>query len=472
MELETLEGGTQEGIDEVLIAACNERSLAGIAAGIVKDGRVAYAKGFGIADAERGVPIAADTSFRIGSISKTFTAIGLMQLHEQERFKLDEPVNNYLKAYKVAQPSASPPVTFRHLLTHTSGIGELRRLSDLLRPTLGLACKRETSDPARPLRPNPQGGGPAGHQMGICEPRLRDAGPASRGHQRPTVCRIYARSRFCAARNGAHGLPAQRTRTSDDGAGLSNAPARVRPIPYREIIPGPAGSVFSSVNEMVKYLAALLASGATDTGQILMPGTLATMMTPHYQLDSRLAAVGLAFMIDRADGTQIVGHDGGWPGFTSSMRLAPDRGVGVVVFTNTTTLPLDALARALIRHALDAGEPARAKPILEQPTLWNELCGTYRPDCGFNTNLRLWMLGGALRVFAKRGHLMIGGRLLFGPVRRGLRAYAADPSDPLLFCAELGGIRVMVLFRRNSVGRVDSMSVAAGAGAFASLKKK
>src|SRR5215469_7879880 len=141
MELETLEGGTQEGIDEVLIAACNERSLAGIAAGIVTDGRVVYAKGFGIADAERGVPITADTSFRIGSISKTFTAIGLMQLHEQERFKLDEPVNNYLKAYKIAQPSSSPPVTFRHLLTHTSGIGELRRLSDLLRPTLGLACK-------------------------------------------------------------------------------------------------------------------------------------------------------------------------------------------------------------------------------------------------------------------------------------------------------------------------------------------
>src|SRR5215469_7679882 len=432
MELETLEGGTQEGIDEVLIAACNERSLAGIAAGIVKDGRVAYAKGFGIADAERGVPIAADTSFRIGSISKTFTAIGLMQLHEQERFKLDEPVNNYLKAYKVAQPSASPPVTFRHLLTHTSGIGELRRLSDLLRPTLGLACKRETSDPARPLRPNPQGGGPAGHQMGICEPRLRDAGPASRGHQRPTVCRIYARSRFCAARNGAHRLSAQRTRTSDDGAGLSNAPARVRPIPYREIVPGPAGSVFSSVNEMVKYLAALLAGGANDTGRVIKADTLATMMTSHYQLDQRLPAVGLAFMIDHVDGMRIVGHEGGWPGFTSTMRLAPDHGVGAVVFTNTSTLPTDAIAFELIRHVLEVGERPRLKPILEQPTLWKELCGTYRPAKGLNTNLRIWMLGGAARVFVKRGHLMIGGRHPFGPVRQGLRLRAADPADPLL----------------------------------------
>ena len=67
---------------------------------------------------------------------------------------------------------------------------------------------------------------------------------------------------------------------------------------------------------------------------------------------------------------------------------------------------------------------------------------------------------------------MIGGRHPFGPVRGGLRLHPTDPSDPLLFCAELGGIRVMVLFRRNAVGRVDSMYVAAGAGAFATLKKK
>src|SRR5215470_14002254 len=103
METENLEPGTRERLDELLVAACNERSLAGLAAGIVKDGRVVYARGFGFADADRSIHVSPDTSFRIGSISKTLTAIGLMQLFEQGRFKLDEPVNSYLKAYKIAQ---------------------------------------------------------------------------------------------------------------------------------------------------------------------------------------------------------------------------------------------------------------------------------------------------------------------------------------------------------------------------------
>jgi CubicO group peptidase (beta-lactamase class C family) len=95
-----------ERIDRTLIAACNRSSLAGLAVGIVKNGSVVYAKGFGVADAARGIAITPDTSFRIGSISKTFTAIALMQLHEQERFQLDDPVSKYLRAYKEVSPKS------------------------------------------------------------------------------------------------------------------------------------------------------------------------------------------------------------------------------------------------------------------------------------------------------------------------------------------------------------------------------
>src|SRR5208282_5563537 len=109
-----------EQLENTLIAACNEHAFAGLA-----------------------VPITLDTSFRIGSISKTLTAIGLMQLHQQGLFQLDDPVNNFLSAYKIEQPRSAPAVTFRHLLTHTSGIGEVRKLSDLLRPTIGLAANPE-----------------------------------------------------------------------------------------------------------------------------------------------------------------------------------------------------------------------------------------------------------------------------------------------------------------------------------------
>lgn len=471
-ESEHLGAETQERLGELLAAASNERSLAGLAAGIVKDGCVVYATGFGFADAQRGIHVTPNTSFRIGSISKTLTAIGLMQLFEQGRFKLDDPVNSYLRAYKIAQPSESPPVTFRHLLTHTSGIGEMRRLSDLLRPTLGLACNPGRLPTLRTYyAPDLRAEVPPGTKWAYANHGFATLGQLVEDISGQPFAQYMVEHVFAplgmehtdyVLSERVRGTLAQDYRMRRRG---------LRPVPYREIIPGPAGSVFSSVNEMVRYLAALLAGGANDSGRILKADTLETMMTPHYQIDPRLPALGLAFMIDRVDGVRIVGHDGGWPGFTSTMRFAPDQGVGVVVFTNTTTLPTDAIAFELIRHVLEVSEQARRKEILEQPTLWNEFCGTYRPDKGFNTNLRIWMLGGAARVFVKRGHLMIGGRHPFGPVRRGLRLYAADLGDPLLLQAELGGLQLMVLFKRNAAGRIDTMNIAAGAGAFATLKK-
>lgn len=79
-----------ERLDRTLIDAFNSNALAGLAAGIVKDSELVYARAFGLANASRKIPAATDTTFRIGSISKTFTAIALMQLHEQGKFKLDE----------------------------------------------------------------------------------------------------------------------------------------------------------------------------------------------------------------------------------------------------------------------------------------------------------------------------------------------------------------------------------------------
>jgi len=461
-----------ERIERRLIEACNERAFAGLGVGIVKDGRLVYAKGLGIAEAARRVPVTPETSFRVGSISKTFTAIGLMQLHEQQRFQLDDPVNNYLKAYKIEQPAGAPPVTFRHLLTHTGGIGEVRKLTDLLRPTFGLACKPGTI------------------------PTLREYyAPALRADVAPRVKWAYANHGFATLgqlvedisgrpfaeymrENVFTPLGMDRTdyllseRVRDTLAqGYRMTRKGLKPIPFREIIVGPAGSVFASVEEMAKYVAALLGGGANDYGRILQTETLATMMSPQYQPDPRLPAMGLAFMLGREDGIRIVGHDGGWPGFTSAMWFAPDYGVGALVFTNTSALPLDPIAIEVIRLALEIPDSAPRSAILEQPYLWSELCGTYRPAKGFNSNLRLWMLGGAARVFVRRGHLMIGGRIPYGPIRRGLRLQPADPADPLLFQSELRGIRLMILFRRNAAGRIDSIDAAGTAGAFFTLHK-
>jgi CubicO group peptidase (beta-lactamase class C family) len=131
-----------ERADELVIGAMNEDAAPGMGVGIVRGSETIYAKGFGLADAARERPVSPRTVFRIGSISKTMTAIGLMQLWEQGFFGLDDPVNDHLKHYQVNRPDrATPPVTFRHLLTHTSGIGELRGVTDLFKPVIGLGTK-------------------------------------------------------------------------------------------------------------------------------------------------------------------------------------------------------------------------------------------------------------------------------------------------------------------------------------------
>jgi CubicO group peptidase (beta-lactamase class C family) len=110
---------------------------AGVAVAIMRDGSLDWFLGHGVADVESREPITEDTVFRIGSITKTFTAIAVMQLWEEGLVDLDVPASDYLRTFRLipAKPSFRP--TIRHLLTHTAGVGYWRRLSDLLQPGVG-----------------------------------------------------------------------------------------------------------------------------------------------------------------------------------------------------------------------------------------------------------------------------------------------------------------------------------------------
>src|SRR3712207_3791217 len=106
--------------DEIALGLMNEYAPAGLALAFEAGERPVYLSGFGLARVGSSVPVQPETVFRIGSISKTMTAIGIMQLWEQGKLQLDDPVNRYLKHYQLSHrdPSA-PQATIRHLLTHT-----------------------------------------------------------------------------------------------------------------------------------------------------------------------------------------------------------------------------------------------------------------------------------------------------------------------------------------------------------------
>ena len=99
------------------------RGYPGMAVGVVSDQRLVWAKGFGLANIAGQVPMTPQTKFRMASHSKLFTATAIMQLREQGKLRLDDPVSRHLPWFAVkATESDDPPITIEELLTHSSGL--------------------------------------------------------------------------------------------------------------------------------------------------------------------------------------------------------------------------------------------------------------------------------------------------------------------------------------------------------------
>ena len=142
-------------MDELMPKDMEENHIAGAAVSVVKDGKLFFAKGYGYADIEKGIPVDPEqTIFAIGSISKTFTWTAVMQLVEQGKLDLDEDVNTYLD-FRI--PETYPqPITLKHLMTHTSGF-EQRLLGSLVSDPNDLMPVREFMISYMPARVRPPG---------------------------------------------------------------------------------------------------------------------------------------------------------------------------------------------------------------------------------------------------------------------------------------------------------------------------
>jgi CubicO group peptidase (beta-lactamase class C family) len=119
--------------DEALSAAVNEMlekaykaDEPGAAVIVVRDGKVVLRKGYGTANMELGVPVQPDMVFRIGSITKQFTAVAILMLAEQGKLSLEDDITKFLPDY----PTKGQRITIEHLLTHTSGIKSYTSLSE------------------------------------------------------------------------------------------------------------------------------------------------------------------------------------------------------------------------------------------------------------------------------------------------------------------------------------------------------
>lgn len=318
------------GIDELELKAriaeiLNRWPAVGLAVGVVRNGRLEFFSGHGLADIASNTPITQDTVFRIASITKTFTAIAVLQLWEQGLVDLDAPANDYLRAYQLLPAKASfQPATVRQLLTHTAGIAEMVRPSRTLRYLFGESFKLEERLPT--LGEYYRGG-------------LRlDAEPGTRftytDHNFATLGQIvqdvsgkpldrYLREHIFDPLGMADTDLLRSERVSSHLAtGYTLGSKGPKAVTDRQWVTAAASSIYSTPRDMARYLAALMGGGANEHGSVLKPATLATMFQPHYQPDPRIPGIGLAFSRFNLGGHLAVEHEGILPGFNSDIFLA------------------------------------------------------------------------------------------------------------------------------------------------------
>jgi len=446
-------------IDELALKArvgeiLNRHPAVGMAVGVVRHGRLEFFGGYGVADIASNTPITEDTVFRIASITKTFTAIAVMQLWEQGLVDLDAPANDYLRAYQLVAAKASfRPVTARHLLTHTSGIPEMVHPSRALMYVFGESVK--LGRPVPSLGEYYYGGlrvvAEPGSRFMYTDHNFATLGQIVEDVSGKPIDRYFREYIFEPLGMSDTDLLRSERVESGLATGYNLRSSGPRAVTDRQWITTAASSIYSTPRDMARYVAALLGGGANEHGSVLKPATLELMFKPHYQPHPLIPGIGLAF--DRFDlaGHLAIGHEGVLPGFNSQIFAAPDDGVGVLAFTNgapASMFWLPAEMVGLLRHVLHVPDDVIRRDIPQHPELWGDLCGSYRLPAGrTDTRLRATVGFGA-QVFVRRRRLTL--RLL-NPIPalfRGFTLHPDDEKDPYVFridasAFDLGTVRVI-----------------------------
>ena len=348
--------------------------LPSVSVALVRDGAVVWKAAYGYANVWAKTPATPETLYSTGSTFKTVNATAVMRLVEQGKLALDEPVGPRLGADAPRQPEGAPPITLRHLLTHTSGLptsGNTVPLWDRALPAdLRTTTSRLVADapPGRRTVYSNVGFALAGRLAGEA------AGLAFEEVVRREVLTPLgmAHTTFSPTGPEVERLALPYARTKDGVTALRQVRFDV----------WPAGDVYTTAEDLATFLAAHLEGGARKGARVLSEASCAEMHRRQFFRDQGRMGFGLAFLVDETPGRRTIRHDGLVAGMTAEMAGDLDRRVGVVLLANLSegNRPLGSLARVAL--TLLRGEPwapfdaaaARRDPV---PEAWAALAGTY-----------------------------------------------------------------------------------------------
>jgi CubicO group peptidase (beta-lactamase class C family) len=299
---------------------------------VVHDGRIVFNKGYGSANLETKKAVdPARTLFRIGSISKTFTAIALMQLVEQGKLGLDADINTYLKAFKVTSPFGKP-ITLRHLLTHTAGFQESSAQIFFEQPETLPTLEQSLKDLPKLARPPGVAPMYSNHGIAIAGYIVQIvSGEPYAQYIQAHILRPLGMTHTTAVQP----LPAN---LAPDAASGYDAGDPKNPLvkPFELVSISPAGAISASGSDMARYMQMLLNGGELGGRRIVKASSLEAMLAPQFRLAPGALGIGFVFWRELFGGQLTFAHGGDTQWFHSEMRLFPQQKLGIFVSVNST----------------------------------------------------------------------------------------------------------------------------------------
>ncbi len=358
--------------------------LPGLALAVVYDQELVWARGYGLSDLEKQAPVSPETVFRIGSITKLFTATAIMQLRDAGKLRLDDPVSKHLPWLEVKSTfEGEPEITVRHLLTHTSGLPREAAFP------YWTTHDFPTSEQIRKAVPGQDAVYPPASKykysnLGMAllgEIVTAVSGEPWAGYLEKHVFQPLGMSHTSAA-------PGERLRRKMTTAYLRRAADGSRKIAdyYETRGMAPAANIVSNVTDLARFASLQFRLGRYAGGdQILRASTLREMHRPHWIRSDWNSALGLGFRVSRRRDKTMVSHGGWVAGHRGHLLLVPAEKVAVMVMTNADDAgpslfsyrAYDLLGPAIARAVAPPAEEKAADPA------WQRYLGEYTDPWGW-----------------------------------------------------------------------------------------
>jgi CubicO group peptidase (beta-lactamase class C family) len=362
----------EQFLDKIFAEEMLKEHIPGAVFVFVKDGAAFFSKGYGFVDLERAKPVSPErTIFRIGSISKVFTAMAAVQLADRGKLDLQTDVNRYLKKIKI--PTNYPqPITAAQLLSHTAGLDEIRPGTQAPNSEGVLSLPAFLQTRLARIRPPGEVISYSTYGITLAGELIEEvSGMSFESYLKKNVWQPLGMDHTS--------ITVPESLASDLAVGYEYREGVNRPQPYEWYHTTPASSINSTALDMAKFMLMHLANGGTNKG-ILSERALRDMHSRHAGGHPQVPGAAYGFFEDDYQGLRILEHGGNMAGLSAQLVLLPEVNAGFFMVNHHENSNLrDTVKWAILERYYSNPAPIKV-PVArdEYRTRAPMFAGTYR----------------------------------------------------------------------------------------------